>query len=493
MRRYAAFLPLNLLSVCCCLSALCSTAMSASYLTDHDWSGADLTLQDGDEIAGEHINVGTFTVPAGATVFVYAHDDDTGQYGSVKIHAASAIIAGAFTADGAGHAATKGPGAATGRNGAAHGGRSIFAQEYGSPDAPDKLGSGGGTQDSHTGTAGGGAILIDATGEIEVSGVLSANGQGQPASGRAGSGSGGSIWLKASRIFGDGSVTADGGDASASYATPAAGGRIAFDTTQNDFTGVLRARSGAGKPDTSARAGTFNFKSDPDLDLVILHDIALPPGTDWVFKSLTVANNAIFEIQSVPGSVEEDYTDEIASRLRILGNVTVEEDSSISANGLGYWTAQGPGAATGRSAAGYGGRGSCGEYGRGTSGIPGLDYGQPGQPDRLGSGGGADVNGNAGGGAVILDVDGVLRIDGTISANGARSNYRGGGGSGGIGIWLQYDGFTGVRPGTYVPYTASTNERISVAGGLGGASPAENGAPGTFHLIIPIGTMFTVQ
>ncbi len=438
------------LAVCLWLTAAAATA--ATYTNDTDWGGADLTLVNGDVIAGIHTNIGHFAVAAGATATVQPYGPvlsdpvysnevvigyaATNYYGWARIYAVSGTVAGTLSANAAGYPAKLGPETGVGSGGAGYGGRGTYGNTYGSADAPDQLGSGGGEVVGYPyGGAGGGAVLLQAVENLIIDGTLSANGGN--GTGRSGGGSGGSLWLMAARIAGGGTVTADGGSGSTSYITAAGGGRIAFDTPQNEFNGIVRAKHGSGRAGWVARNGTFNFKADADLDLVISNDIALPPGTNWVFKSLIVTNGAVFEMQSTPGMATEQYTNEVASRLRIIGDVTVASGCVLSADGQGYWVQEGPGAGTSRSSAGYGGFGSYGYNGNRPDGLAGQPYGMANAPDRLGSGGGSgEGSGNAGGGAIILDVLGKVTVEGTLSANGARASYRGGGGSGGS-VWIK--------------------------------------------------------
>ncbi len=445
-----------------CVAGLLLSVLTVSaatvYTNDTDWAGQDWTLEDGDVIAGVHTNVGHFSVPAGVTVTVYPFDPVSVNFGRVAVFAQSTAIDGTLSANAAGYPYEEGPGAGSGRTGAGYGGRGSYGNYYGDPWTPDLLGSGGGHDSSYpSGGSGGGAILIDSTGAVVVEGIISANGQN--GTGRSGGGSGGSLWLRAASIAGSGTVAADGGSASTSFASGSGGGRIAFDTAQNDFRGIIRAKAGPASSARIGRSGTYNFQSDPNLDLVITNDIALPPGTNWVFSSLTVKDDAIFEIQSTPGTVELDYADEIASRVTILNELTVEAGSVLSADGQGYWTQEGLGHGTDRSGAAYGGRG-----GSGGRGEPGDIYGSADTPDRLGSGGGDDGSGNAGGGALIMDVGGTLTVEGTLSANGARGTYRTGGGSGGS-LWLK----TAVLAG---------KGTISSDGGLAGDATYAGGGGG---------------
>lgn len=438
------------------------------------------------------------------------------------------LSTGHIDADGKGHPEEQGEGHGTSRSGGGYGGtggRGVFTgvpgKTYGCPWAPDRLGSGGTTaRDNDTGGSGGGAIKLEVADKLLVEGTISAN--GGDAVLRGGGGSGGSIWLVAGTVSGSGTIRSDGGETgSVQHSGGGGGGRIAFDTENNVFSGILSAKGqpASGNP---GRSGTFNFMSDPNLDLVITNDIALPPGSNWVFRSLSVDHGAVFEIQSERGTAEEQYTDEIASRIRILGDVIVATGSAISADGQGSLDNEGEGAGPSRTGGSYGGLGAIGSSGN----DPGDIYGLPEAPDRLGSGGGESSGaGGYGGGAVLLTVDGNITVDGAISARGDPSNNRGGGGSGGSirlrtnrisgsgeliatggngnntdhgggggggRIALEVlisDQLTGEAPGTYIDYPGSPNGTVDVNGGMGYST----GMPGTFYLWIRQGTLIFMR
>jgi hypothetical protein len=367
----------------------------------------------------------------------------------VAVFAVSADIRGVLSANGAGHPYNQGPGkgstsSSNGSSGAGHGGRGSIGylglpgDIYGDPFVPVELGSGG----SQAGTygdynqSGGGAIFLDIAGILNVDGTLSANGNNGTS--RSSGGSGGSIWLKAVSVTGTGSLLADGGSAAdLTRGSGGGGGRIAITSADNRFAGVIRAE---GKPGVGiAYHGTYTFPSGPDQDLVIAHPIALPPGTNWLFRSLTIQPGVRFDIQSVPGTAGNAYADEVATRVRILENVVISTGAVLSADGLGYRYNEGLGGGSshndGCGGGAYGGRGGMGD-----GGLPGEIYGDPYAPDRLGSGGGGTGGtpgyGGNGGAALILDVGGTLTIHGVLSANGDKSNSRSGGGSGGS-VWLK--------------------------------------------------------
>ena len=131
--------------------------------------------------------------------------------------------------------------------------------------------------------------------------------------------------------------------------------------------------------------------------------------------------------------------------------------SGISADGLGY---SGGGSNCQRPSAGYGpgaggstggqpynggGAGYGGAGGVGWSGSNGLPYGTVSYPYMPGSGGGGGWGARAanGGGAVRIQAGGVVRVDGTITANGNNNLQYGGGGSGG-GVLIVCDRLDGA-------------------------------------------------
>ncbi|MDD5643966.1 MAG: Ig-like domain-containing protein [bacterium] len=118
------------------------------------------------------------------------------------------------------------------------------------------------------------------------------------------------------------------------------------------------------------------------------------------------------------------------------GNITIESNAGIRADGLGfgdYIGQRGPGAgATGSS--GYGSGAGYGSAGGSSSdgGAGGATYGIYVSPRYLGSKGGGSEGGESGG-ALWFNVAGSFVVNGRVSANGnnAESGSYGGGGSGG--------------------------------------------------------------
>jgi hypothetical protein len=96
------------------------------------------------------------------------------------------------------------------------------------PNGPTFFGSGGGDSTGAIGGAGGGALKLIVSSNITLDGTIEANGtNGETAAagvGGGGGGGGGSIWLEASDVTGNGSITANGGDGGGSGGGGSGGG-----------------------------------------------------------------------------------------------------------------------------------------------------------------------------------------------------------------------------------------------------------------------------
>ena len=137
------------------------------------------------------------------------------------------------------------PGSGAGHGG--HGGAAWYSPgglTYGSATEPVDFGSGGG--DTHAApNRGGGAIQLTVAGTLTIDGTVSVNADAVTG-GFDGGGSGGSVWLTASRLNGAGSITANGQTAGYGGSGGGGGGRIAIYTGVNEFTGTVAALGGDG-------------------------------------------------------------------------------------------------------------------------------------------------------------------------------------------------------------------------------------------------------
>ncbi|MCK5082737.1 MAG: hypothetical protein KAR31_07500, partial [Candidatus Omnitrophica bacterium] len=398
-------------------------------------------LCEGDATAVNSDSGGTTDVPhgTGITINVANGDVNIGTDGTIK-------------ADGEGFGGSEGPGEgedaiwASGAGYGGMGGNSGTGVQggltYGSATQPGALGSGGGTDTTEgtQGGTGGGAIKINATGTVTVSGTISANG-GNYSGTQAGGGSGGSLWIIADTLAGSGgSIIANGGNGHADYSGGGGGGRIKLEwTTEKTFSGTISAAAGNGWQD-SGHAGTFSFPDNEDL--TVNYDIALAYGT-YNIPTLHVTNNATLECQGDP----DDGTNGSGVIINAT-TVTVDNGAKISADKLGFSEGEGPGAGGDAVYAGGAGYGGSGGDGASSDDQSGSTYGSATQPTALGSGGGDDTNdtekGGAGGGAIKINATETVTISGTISADGG--NYAGhqpGGGSGGS-IWVIADTLAGA-------------------------------------------------
>ncbi|HEX5218167.1 MAG TPA: carboxypeptidase-like regulatory domain-containing protein [Verrucomicrobiae bacterium] len=160
----------------------------------------------------------------------------------------------------------------------------------------------------------------------------------------------------------------------------------------------------------------------------------------------------------------------------MLADVNIESGASLAVDGKGYAANQGMGvgqfSTTAGSGAGHGGYGGSGQPGSGTA-LGGMYYGSLMSPTTFGSGGRTVgvYPGGAGGGAVRLVVNGNLKLDGLIKADGTSGLGLGGGASGGS-VWLTLGGISGTGG-------------ISANGGSGGLPYGGGGAGGriavTYH------------
>ncbi len=361
---------------------------------------------------------------------------------------------------------------------------------YGALLAPTNWGSGGGRMMWCVcpGGAGGGRVRLNVGGVLTVAGQLTANGE----SVWAGCGAGGSVYLTAGTLAGNGSVTANGGSTGYYESGGGGGGRIAIYYGSSTFSGGLTALGGlspgAGGLNTGAcsgGAGTLytqvNGQSVGDLRLdntgrtnametlltaPVAYRLTLTNAAAYATNSLTLSGLRV----SAGGLLTHPFQ---GPRLQVLvqGDAVVEGGGAIGADARGYPLRTGPGAGAGDgwewaerygSGAGHGGHGGAARYSAG-----GLTYGSATEPVDFGSGGGGDNRTalNRGGGAIELTVAGTLTVDGRVSANAdaATGSYDGGGAGGSV--WLKASRLTGF--GSITVNGQSAGYYYSGSGGAG--------------------------
>ena len=337
---------------------------------------------------------------------------------------------------------------------------------YGSLTDPVELGSGGGAWEYTDGGDGGGLITLNAINLI-VDGDLEANG-GESAGSAAGDGSGGTINITARTLSGAGSITANGGGQNTG--TGGGGGRIAvryLDMATMDINKITTLGDD-GEHGNGGANGTVYLKQNEETNGAIVIT-GRGPDTPWThltipegygFDTITLSNQArvladdpivISGTLLVTGnSVLSHSTGNEAGLVIDAATIQVDQGSAIDMTGRGYrggtdYNERGHtlGDIEGAS---YGAGGSYGGQGAGYINADSyIVYGDPKQPDELGSGGGAweYTDGGNGGGRICLIVDTVI-VNGAIRANGGESaGSAAGDGSGGA-ILIHTSQLTGL-------------------------------------------------
>lgn len=188
----------------------------------------------------------------------------------LDIQASDVIIHPGATLDlsAQGHESDKGPGAG-GRyqsdgTGAGHGGYGGLRHGnqgtwYGSAFNPNDTGSGGGSSSYGAGGVGGGYLRLTVVRVVKLEGAISVTGTSGEAS-NSGGGSGGSVWISADDIQGNGIIIAKGGDGKGTGGG-GSGGRVGIYLQKPmSFEGLLQAQGGSGKE--AGAAGTLYIKDN---------------------------------------------------------------------------------------------------------------------------------------------------------------------------------------------------------------------------------------
>lgn len=223
---------------------------------------------------------------------------------------------------------------------------------YGSVATPTEPGSGGAAYqgNGYIGGAGGGAVRIDAIGDVIIDGTITANGQVAPNAG--GGGSGGGIYITCRTIAGAGAVQANGRISSGLGAgggqIGAGGGRIAvdYDSDAQALISVPMIIFSAGSvvtataTDDPGEIGTLHFTDERFLQRVPLTGFTgqwHSASANLSFTSLTVSNAWLrFVKDGISLTVENDLCLTTGARLEVGGNVTYSNFyRDVSAGSLG--------------------------------------------------------------------------------------------------------------------------------------------------------------
>ncbi|SHJ79052.1 hypothetical protein SAMN02745216_02253 [Desulfatibacillum alkenivorans DSM 16219] len=269
---------------------------------------------------------------------------------------------GSISVDAKGYATGAGPGAgatgdgyAGGAGGAGHAGAGgngstgAGGDAYGTLTSPEELGSGGGycTQYAFSGGAGGGAIRMVISGTLTLDGSITSNGangaNGQYAS--AGGGAGGSIWITANNLEGNGSLYANGGNGIPWYGHGGGGGggRIQIDADADSSSLTKLAIGGTGfqtgeigtiypippKAITSFMIESLSAIGEIDEDAKSV-TLTAPYGTSLMGLTPTIAITGV-SVSPASGAAQ-DFTDGVPVTYTVTAYDTSTQDYGVTIN-----------------------------------------------------------------------------------------------------------------------------------------------------------------
>lgn len=464
---------------------------------------ADLTIQNGGvgSVNGP-FSFRNITIHSNACLYA-----TNGYIGTITISANNFEIqaGGKCTADSSGYNGGTGPGAGGGYGyspffpcaGAGHGGyggnaiSNSFQYGYGggyydTPSNPNTSGSGGGRYGSFSfGGAGGGSLNLSLTGNLLVDGSLSVNGENGSGTG-GGGGSGGCLRIACKTLAGNGRIAANGGDGANAIGGGGAGGMIFASVYSNAFSGTISAYGGGGA--NYGGAGTIYFQTNNQSMLLVDNDGHMGTNTALVNADhLIIRNGGVaFPVSYLTvGSLLVDSNAWLVPnhsegfRVTVTGNATVKRGGGILADGYGNQQNTGTGRGFSNNNLPYypcsgGGHGGYGASSLSNLVSGGIAYDNYIQPAAAGSGGGGFSPysvGGSGGGNMLLNVNGDLQLDGSITANGGNGSGSGGGGGAGGAIYLSLGTLSGAG-------------NISANGGNGANSYGGGGGGGRVSIIV---------
>ena len=239
-------------------------------------SGGSIVVNSVGNGSSISINATNISVGVGGTINSNSKGCPSSQSGS----SGSCVNEGGGVGSGEGEDGAIGQGGAGGGYGGAGGTNSNDNKDggisYGSALVPVLLGSGGGTADDDGGV-GGGAVKINATDTLNVSGTIVANGGvGTTEWGDgSGGGSGGSVLVYTNSLIGSGSFSANGGNGADDTSTDGgggSGGRIVVYYNSSTLTDMSSSSASGGSGPgaaTDGDSGTLGFIDMDDNILVI--------------------------------------------------------------------------------------------------------------------------------------------------------------------------------------------------------------------------------
>ncbi|QLY26674.1 hypothetical protein [Bdellovibrio sp. KM01] len=437
---------------------LLSVFTAVNARADESWTG--VTKTPGDYTSAGVVTItGAVTLNPGTYIFTslivnstLTINGDTTNNSGVIITSPTLTVgaSGSINANAKGYAGNAGIGKGSESMGGCHGGfggwggtLGEFCTPYAATLTPTTLGSGGGIGGSNTPGAGGGAIKLEVSGTLTVTGSITANGgasSGSSGATKAGGGAGGSIWIVAGTITGAGPIRANGGNGTSGYSGGGGGGAILVSYVTSTYSGTISAVGGTGGGSYNGYSGSALLVDSLNNDLYV-NSMAMVANGTYSFHDITIAST---------------------------GGITAQGLGSKANNGTGKGLCNTTVCAGGS----YGGRG--GGAGSGLTQInSSAVYGSTIEPTDTGSGAGVSGSysvGGEGGGAIKLVATGTITINGPIDADGMPGQISAGtadpgGGSGGS-VWI-------------VAGNVAGNSTVQAVGGTG-----EGGAGGGGRIAI---------
>ncbi len=291
---------------------------------------------------------GDVVVENGGTISAHPWDGDTGGIVFFRAENLTIEAGGIIDATALGFRSGEGPGSGGYVAGGGYGGYggddpggAQGGLGYGLATAPMYLGSAGGdasateNTDRASGGSGGGIVRLDIAATLINDGSIFSAGSmrwGYIPDAIGGGGSGGSIWIEANSLQGNGRLEARGGDSYLIrtfddpfvYRGSGAGGRISIQSGTNEFTGTIVAVGrgdsagpgtiylrDAGTGETQLRVDNFNRSTKPAL-------LTAPESTPWFFDTIELIRNGDLEIPNPddfllfsPGNMAGDGTGQL--------------------------------------------------------------------------------------------------------------------------------------------------------------------------------------
>ena len=319
----------------------------------------------------------------------------------------------------------------------------------GSITLPASVGGSGGAGNDGPGGMGGGIITLTVPGTLQLDGRISANGVIGPGF-NSGGGAGGSVNMTVGTVAGSGTISAVGGNAN-NLGGGGGGGHIAVFYVTNLFAGTTAAQGGAGAnyggAGTVYLTGYLIGRTAPQQLIVdnggvrgaITPYLTIPNAFNLTVTGGAVLSNAAssFSLYNLFIGSNSSIIESSAyaqSPLTILTNATIQSGGALNDDGVSASIGPDPGQTLNQTGGGggYGGMGGNSL----SNALGGNAFSDSiGSPSTVGSRGGNGFNqgaGGNGGGDLRISINGILQLDGKISADGtAGPSFNSGGGSGG--------------------------------------------------------------